>query len=82
MALLNLAIYDLHLECFHGMVYTKHNHNLAIFTSRHFLHAFLNIWRRFCDRIMQFNLDNILNFHYVVKLMHMRTMQWLNGVHL
>jgi hypothetical protein len=35
-----------------------------------FLCAFLDIWKRFCDRIMQLKVDNILNSHYVVKLIH------------
>jgi hypothetical protein len=32
--------------------------------------AFQNIWKRFCDIIVQLKVNNILNFCYVVKLMH------------
>jgi hypothetical protein len=55
---------------FHGILYTKRSHNLTIFIATHFLCAFSNIWRRFCDIIVQLKMDNILNSHYVVKLMH------------
>jgi hypothetical protein len=34
-----------------------------------------------CDIIMQLKVDNILNSHYVVKLMHIWIMQWLIGLH-
>jgi len=51
-------------------MYIKKSHNLKIFITKHFLCAFLNIWRRFCDIIVQLKVDNILNSHYVVKLMH------------
>jgi hypothetical protein len=48
----------------------KRGHNLTIWFVTHFLCAFLNIWKRFCDRIMQLKVDNILNFDYVMKLLH------------
>jgi len=35
-----------------------------------------------CDIIMQLKVDNILNSHYVVKLMYIWIMQWLIGIHL
>jgi hypothetical protein len=54
--------------CFHGMVYTKWCH--IFFIATHFLCAFLNIWKEFCDRIMQLKVNNTLNSYYVVKLMH------------
>jgi hypothetical protein len=63
------------------MMYTKKIHSLTIFSTTHFLCAFLDIWRKFCDRIMQLKVDNILNSHYVMKLMHIWTMQWFIGVH-
>ncbi len=49
------------LKCFHGTMYTKRSHSLTIFTATHFVCVFLNIWRRFCDRIMQLKVNNILN---------------------
>jgi hypothetical protein len=37
--------------------------------------------KKHCCIIMQLKVDNILNSHYVVKLMHIWIMQWLIGVH-
>ncbi len=34
-----------------------------IFIATQFLCAFLDIWTRLCDKIMQFKVDNILNSH-------------------
>jgi hypothetical protein len=51
------------------------------FSLQHIFYVFLNIWKRFCDKIMQLKMDDILNFHYVVKLMYIWTMQWLIGIH-
>jgi hypothetical protein len=50
------------------------------FHSKKNLCVFLHIWRRFCNIIMQLKVDNILNFHYVMKLMHIWTMQWLISI--
>jgi hypothetical protein len=59
----------------------KKSHSLTIFIPKHFLCVFLHIWRRFCNRIMQLKVDNILISHYVVKLMHIWTMKWLIWIH-
>jgi hypothetical protein len=68
-------------RCFHGTMDTKMNHNLTIFTTIHFLCAFLNIWKTSVIYIMQLKVDNIVNSHYGVKLMHIWIMQWLIGIH-
>ncbi len=59
----------------------KKSHSLTICILKHFLCVILHIWRRFCNKIMQLKVDNILNSHYVVKFKHIWTMQWLIGVY-
>jgi len=67
--------------CLHGMMQTQRNHNMIIFTSTHFLCGFLDMWWKVCGENVQIKVNNILNSHYVVKLMHVWTFQFSIGIH-
>jgi len=58
--------------------------NESQFNNFHYNKKFMCLSRylkKNCDIIMQLKVDNILNSHYVVKLMHTWIMQWLIRVH-
>ncbi len=67
----NGYFFKVHYGCFHSTMYTKKSHNLTILITIHFLCAFLDIWRRFCNKVIQLKVDlhpKVSN--YLVKLMN------------
>jgi hypothetical protein len=57
-----------HIGCFAWYSLGTKETYFEHFVTTHFLYGFLDMWRRVCDGNVQLKVDNILNFHYVMKL--------------